>query len=115
MSPEEIVAGQLAAYNRRDLQQFLSYYVDEAPVFEFPSGKELVDRSGPAFGSRYERLFQTSPDLHAELLSRVVHGNVVIDQERVSGFMGDDVRDAVAIYQVGAQRIEKVWFVTDPA
>ncbi|GAA4525277.1 nuclear transport factor 2 family protein [Amycolatopsis samaneae] len=112
MSPEEIVAGQLAAYNRRDLEEFLGYYVEDVPVFGFPSGNELADRSGPAFRGRYERLFADSPGLHAELLSRAVHGNVVIDHERVSGFRDDDTaRFAVAIYQVGPERIEKVWFV----
>lgn len=110
MSPEEIVAGQLAAYNRRDLEEFLTYYVDEAPVFGFPSGVELTDRSGPAFRTRYEQLFNGSPNLHAELLSRAVHGSVVVDHERVSGFLGDEVRYALAFYQVGPKQIEKVWF-----
>lgn len=111
MTPEEIVAGQLAAYNRRDVDEFLSFYVPQVPVHGFPSGKELADRSGSAFRSRYQHLFESSPHLHAELLSRVVHGSVVIDHERVSGFLGGDVREAVAMYQVGPERIEQVWFV----
>jgi hypothetical protein len=112
MIVDEIVAGQLAAYNRRDLEAFLSFYVDEVKVYGFPSGAELPDRSGRAFRSRYHRLFQSSPLLKAELLSRIVHGNMVVDSERVSGFMNDEsVRHAVAIYQVGATKIEKVWFV----
>ncbi|MEA3130544.1 MAG: hypothetical protein QOF46_2339, partial [Paraburkholderia sp.] len=112
MVVEEIVAGQLAAYNRRDLEAFLGFYVDEVRVYAFPSGAEMTDRSGSAFRPRYHHLFQSSPSLKAELVSRAVHGNIVIDSERVSGFLNDDsVRHAIAIYQVGATKIEKVWFV----
>ncbi|MEV5238004.1 nuclear transport factor 2 family protein [Streptomyces cinnamoneus] len=110
MSPEEIVDGQLAAYNAGDLEKFLSYYVEDVPVHAFPSGEVLTDRSGPAFRERYGKLFASSPDLHAELVSRVTHGRIVIDQERVTGFMGDEVRTAVALYEVGEERIERVWF-----
>ncbi|MEU7167936.1 nuclear transport factor 2 family protein [Streptomyces morookaense] len=111
MSPEEIVDGQLAAYNARDLEAFLSFYAEDVPVHAFPGGEEMADRSGPAFRERYRELFASSPELHAELVSRVVHGRVVIDQERVSGFMGGDVRTAVAMYDVGPEKIERVWFV----
>ncbi|WP_436740139.1 nuclear transport factor 2 family protein [Streptomyces sp. BBFR102] len=110
MSPEEIVDGQLAAYNARDLERFLSYYAEDVPVLAFPSGEVLTDRSGPAFRERYAALFAGSPDLHAELVSRVTHGRLVIDQERVTGFMGGEERAAVALYDVGPERIEKVWF-----
>ncbi|MFF9867553.1 nuclear transport factor 2 family protein [Streptomyces sp. NPDC013953] len=110
MSPEEIVDGQLAAYNARDLERFLGFYAEDVPVLAFPSGEVLADRSGPAFRERYAALFAASPDLHAELVSRVTHGRLVIDQERVTGFMGDEERAAVAVYEVGPERIEKVWF-----
>ncbi|MEV4743282.1 nuclear transport factor 2 family protein [Streptomyces sp. NPDC049555] len=110
MSPEEIVDGQLVAYNARDLEAFLGYYAPDVPVHAFPSGEVLTDRSGPAFRERYAALFDASPHLHAELVSRVVHGRLVIDQEVVTGFLGDGVRTAVALYEVGADRIEKVWF-----
>ncbi|MEW2581374.1 nuclear transport factor 2 family protein [Streptomyces syringium] len=111
MSPQDIVDGQLAAYNAGDLETFLSYYIDDVPVHAFPSGDILTDRSGPAFRERYAKLFASSPDLHAELVSRVTQGRIVIDQERVTGFLGDEVRTAVAMYEVGEERIERVWFV----
>jgi hypothetical protein len=111
MRPEDIVAGQLAAYNQRDLEKFLSFFVDQVPIYSFPSGLEREDMSGPAFRGRYQRLFEESPALHAELLSRIVLGAIVIDHERITGFRGTEVREAVAMYQVGPQLIEKVWFV----
>ncbi|WP_424893212.1 nuclear transport factor 2 family protein [Streptomyces sp. XH2] len=110
MSPEEIVDGQLAAYNARDLEGFLAYYAEDVPVHAFPSGDVLPDRSGPAFRERYATLFAASPGLHAELVSRVTHGRIVIDQERVTGFMGHETRAAMAVYEVGQDHIERVWF-----
>ncbi len=80
-------------------------------MYAFPSGEVLTDRSGPAFRDRYAKLFASSPDLHAELVSRVTQGRIVIDQERVTGFMGGEERAAVALYEVGDERIERVWFV----
>lgn len=111
MKPEELVDGQLTAYNQRDLEKFLSFYVDLVPVHWFPSGIERQDVSGAAFRGRFQRLFEQSPELNAELLSRIVHGRIVIDHERITGFMGSEVREAVAIYRVGPRLIEQVWFV----
>lgn len=111
MTPEEIVQGQLDAYNARDLERFVEYYIPDVPVFAFPSGEVLADRSGTAFRGRYRNLFESSPDLRAELVSRVVNGRIVIDQERVTGFLGGPAVDAVAMYEVGAEKIERVWFV----
>ncbi|WP_367139235.1 MULTISPECIES: hypothetical protein [Streptomyces] len=41
---------------------------------------------------------------------RVTHGRIVIDQERVSGFMGGGTRTAPAMYEMGQDRIERVRF-----
>ena len=112
MMPEEIVAGQLEAYNDRDLERFLSYYLEDVTVRAFPSGEVLVDRSGPMFRSRYRQLFEESPELHAEVRTRIVHGRIVIDDELVTGFMGGQTRTATAIYDVGPDKIEQVWFVS---
>lgn len=34
----------------------------------------------------------------------------MIDQEVVTGLQGDQVRTAVALHEVGAEHVEKVWF-----
>ncbi|GGS44087.1 nuclear transport factor 2 family protein [Actinokineospora fastidiosa] len=111
MSPEDVVAEQLAAYNARDLDRFLSCYIEDVPVHAFPSGVELTDRSGPRFRERYEALFASSPNLHAELLSRVAHGRIVIDQELVTGFNNSETRAAAAMYEVHEDKITRVWFI----
>jgi hypothetical protein len=111
MSAEEIVDAQVAAYNARDIDAFLRCYGPDTVVRGFPSGTELADRSGPAFGARYRSLFEASPNLRAEIVSRVVRDRIVIDHERVSGFRGDAVIEAVVIYEVGPEVIGRVWFL----
>ncbi|HSW82906.1 MAG TPA: hypothetical protein VLH12_05490, partial [Usitatibacter sp.] len=49
------------------------------------------------------------PNLHAEILSRIVMGNKVIDHERVSG-IGEKPLEAVAVYEVADGLIKTVWF-----
>ncbi|MEO6082465.1 MAG: nuclear transport factor 2 family protein [Umezawaea sp.] len=111
LSPEEIVAGQLAAYNARDLERFLGFYVDDVPVATFPAGEVMADRSGTEFRERYRELFDSCPDLHAKLVTRVVHGRIVIDHELVTGVGNGESRSTVAMYEVGREKIERVWFV----
>jgi hypothetical protein len=114
VSPEEIVDAQVAAYNARDLDQFLRCYAADVQVHGFPSGRRLADRSDGAFADRYRALFEASPDLHAEIVARVVHGRIVVDQERVTGFRGSEAVNAAVIYEVGPDVIERVWFLDAP-
>ena len=57
----------------------------------------------------YSQMFENTPNLHCELLGRIVQGNIVIDQERVQ--FGDKIVEAVAIYHVENNKINKVYFI----
>ena len=48
-------------------------------------------------------------DLHAELVSRMVLGNKVIDHERIVG-VGEGTMEAAAVYEVRDGLICAVWF-----
>jgi hypothetical protein len=111
MSPEEIVDGQLAAYNAGDLDAFLDHFVENVPVLSFPSGEVMADRSGAAFRERFRTLFADHPGVKATLVSRVVTGNIVVDQEHITNPTSGEVRTVVAMYEVGPARIERMWFV----
>ena len=54
-------------------------------------------------------MFENTPNLRCELLGRIVQGNIVIDQERVQ--FGDKIVEAVAIYHVENNKINKVYFI----
>lgn len=107
--PVEIVQQQVEAYNARDLDAFMDFYTDDVKIYAYPdsllhSGKEEMRK-------RYQKRFESSPDLHAEIVDRLTYGNYVIDHEKVTGFNGDGTVTAVAIYKVRGDKIEKVWFI----
>jgi hypothetical protein len=107
-TPEQAVQHQLDAYNARDLPRFLEVYEDDVVVYRLPS-------KVPAFTglAQLAELYRTErfnlPELRAELVNRIVVGNVVIDHERVHG-VRDHPFEVAASYQVVAGRIRTVWF-----
>jgi len=108
----KVVNEQLDAYNARDLDRFLQCYVENVKVCAFPSGEELLEASGTNFKQRYKNLFEMSPNLNCQLVSRCLHGNIVMDQEIVTGFNNStETKNALAIYEVKNDKISRVWFV----
>lgn len=108
--PEMLAQKQLDAYNIQDLEEFLSVYREDVTIMEFPTNK--VTTSGiEGMRIRYGNLFKEHPNNHAELLSRIVHGNKVVDHELVTGRDNSEPKKAVAIYEIEGEKISKVWFL----
>jgi len=108
-APVEVVQAQVEAYNRRDLDGFLSFYADDAQIFEYPD--HLLMSGKDAMRERYQKLFEPAPALHAAILHRVTFERFVIDQERVTGRPDGVPIEAVAIYEVKDGRIVRVTFL----
>ena len=83
MDPEQVVQGQVEAFNARDVERFLGYYREDA-VLEDGAGHVLA-QGRAAIRALYGPLFAQSPDLHAEVVRRIVVGPWVIDEERGTG------------------------------
>ena len=109
VSPESLAQQQLDAYNARDIDAFLKPYSEEVEIYNFPD--QLMYTGKATMRQNYAQMFDNTPDLHCELVKRIVLGNTVIDQERVTGFGPGRVVEAVAIYKVEGDRIAKVYFV----
>ena len=108
-TPVELAQKQLNAYNYLNLDQFLVPYSDSVVVMEFPSdlryeGKEQMIKT-------YEQMFNYAPELHAELKSRMTLGNVVIDEEWVTGIPGIEGISAIVIYTIENNKIQKIQFI----
>lgn len=88
---------QVEAYNARDIEAFVACYADEIG-FEDENG-QLRTAGRDELRKRYGELFASAPNLHAEIASRIRVGSYVVDEERVTGLPGGDVR-AVAIYRL---------------
>jgi hypothetical protein len=102
------VQRQLDAYNARDLERFLSEYADDIVVYRPPAAAPAIVGKA-AFAAHYANNRFNLPELHAQLLNRIVSGNIVVDQEQVTGLPGG-VMAAIAVYQVRDGKIQAVWF-----
>lgn len=108
MTIQDPVQRQLEAYNARDLARFVAEYADDVRVYRAPSGTPVLE-GRTAFANHYATHRFNLPDLHAEVLSRMVVGNKVIDHERVSG-VREQPFDAAVVYEVVDGLIRTVWF-----
>jgi len=108
-SPETIVDAQLAAYNRRDLEGFLSVYAEDAVLADYPN---QVTQTGKAEMRTRYRLRFSNPSVHAEIIKRVTFGRFVIDHERVVAAPPAEGKiEAVAIYEIKDGKIVRVTFL----
>jgi putative hydrolase of HD superfamily len=82
--PREIIDRQVAAYNRRDLEGFVECYAPDAVIVQ-PDGS-LLATGHDEIRTRYGELFDLSPGLRADIRNRIEVGDVVIDDEHITGF-----------------------------
>ena len=108
-SPEALAQRQLNAYNARDIEAFLACYHPDVKVYSYPD--QLMYQGKDKMRPGYSGMFENTPNLHCELVNRIVMGNVVVDQERVTGFSNGRVIKAAAIYTVVDGLITEVRFV----
>ena len=106
---EDIVQAQLDAYNTRDLARFVACYAEDARVYRPPVAEpSLAGRA--ALAAHYGAHRFNLPALHADLVSRMLLGNQVVDHERVHG-VTEQPFEAVVVYEVNAAGlIAAVWF-----
>jgi hypothetical protein len=107
MNPVDIVEEQLKAYNARDLERFAATYAEGIRIYRLPETQPAI--VGQAKLREVYRARFSSPNLHAEIVNRIVLGNKVIDHERVAGIKDIPI-EAVAVYEVAEGLIQVVWF-----
>ena len=108
MTPQQVAQRQLDAYNAHELDSFLACYHPQVEVYALPS-RQLQYVGIEGMRERYGPMFSKG-EVHARLVSRICVGNVVFDEEDVSG-IGIHNLHAVAIYEVENEQIRRIWFV----
>ena len=106
--PQVLVQRQLDAYNAHNLNDFLDCYAEDVCVRELASN-DVIAQGKPAMRELYASLFESSPLLHARVLTRITEGHTVVDHEEVEG-LGDTIERTVAIYRIEGATIQDVWF-----
>ena len=106
-TPTALAQRQLNAYNCRNIDAFLEPYADDVEIYTYPD--KLLSKGKEGMRKTYSKMFDNTPNLHCELVGRIVQGNIVIDKERVQ--FGDKIIHAVAIYHIENNKISKVYFI----
>ena len=106
-TPIALAQRQLNGYNFRNIEAFLEPYAEDVEVFVLPD--KLLFKGKEEMRKAYSTRFDNTPDLHFELMNRIVQGNMVIDKERIQE--GGKKREAVAMFQVEGNKIKKVYFI----
>jgi len=110
MTPEQIVQGQLDAYNARDIDAFMAFWAPDAQIFAHPA--TLLADGAEQICARHLIWFQ-EPNLFGRLVHRAVIGNRVVDQEVVTRRFpqGPGWVDVIGIYELAGDKIAKAWFI----
>lgn len=92
--PHTVIDAQLDAYSARDIEAFAAYYAED--VVATRDGIAFVTGKGE-LRTKYQALFDASPDLHLTIADRRIDGERVYDAEVVTGHFGskDELRAAV--------------------
>jgi hypothetical protein len=100
-SNTELIDSEVDAYRDRDLDRFLSFFDEDVVVTDFEGNVLMNGIEG--LRSNYQPLFENSPDLTVEVVSRIESGAFVVDLEHLEGFVNPpypQIFDATCIYLV---------------
>lgn len=106
-TPGALAQRQLNAYNIRNIDAFLEPYADDVEIYNYPD--KLISKGKEQMRANYSKRFESTPNLHCELLGRIVQGNIVIDKERVQ--FATEIVEATVMYHIENNKIKKVYFI----
>jgi len=101
------VKAQLDAYNKRDIDGFVNSFSEDIIAYDYPN--KFSYKGKAEFKKIFTDYFASTPDLHSDIITRIVLGNIVIDEEYVTN-NGDNFY-SVAIYEVAKGKIVKMTFL----
>lgn len=110
--PAQIVDAQIRAYEAGDADAFAALYAEDAVCAALPSGR-VIAAGREDIRRVWGAVFAHSPR-QVTIARRMVEGRYVIDAERVLVEATGTLIAATAIYLVGEQLIERVWFLDQP-
>jgi len=108
-SPASLIQRQLDAYNRKDVEGWLSTYAEDARQYQLHG--DCIASGHHQLRQRIEQRF-AEPHLQARLLSRVVMQHIVVDHEVVTRDLpeGQAEVEMICIYEIANGLIQTASF-----
>lgn len=111
LTPEEIVQAQTDAYNKHDLERFMSFFSPDVKIYDFRTGA-ITENNFEDCYKAFKEVFDLSPNLHSSTVKRITYSNIVIEHERIDGRKGSkEPLEIVFIAEVVDQKINKVTYI----
>ncbi|AEW00612.1 amidohydrolase [Niastella koreensis] len=107
-SPEMLVQQQVNGYNIHNIDAFLAPYSDNVVIYD-ADGKVLMKGKQEIRGE-YTKYFNKTPDLHCQIVNRMVMGNTVVDQEKLTS-ANRKPSEGIAVYKIDNGKIVTVHFI----
>lgn len=107
VAPETLVQRGIDAYNAHDAHAFASVYAPEMQLHDL--GGDLFLSGRDALEERYGLLFLNAPNIHVEIVKRMIIGNVVIDEEKITRTPSGNDAHVGVIYEIEHGAIARVW------
>jgi hypothetical protein len=105
MTIEEIIDIQMQAFNNRSITEMMPLYSDDIKVYNF-SDHQLTVNNKTECEEMFRKLFEQSPNLHAEIIKTIFFDAKAILHEYVSGRNGDNTKkEQVVIFDIEDQKI----------
>ena len=109
MAPGQIVTRQIEAYNNKDIEANMVLFSDNFKMIRFSDGHVIINGKEEC-RKMYYQLFSNSPDLFAEVISRIDFDNKIILHEYVQGRNGIKEKTAqLIIFEIVNNKIAKIY------
>jgi imidazolonepropionase-like amidohydrolase len=108
LSPLEVVEMQALAYNAHNLDLYMLTMHDSIQIFRLPLN--TVDLEGKDSVRKGYEFLNSSPDLYARILNRIVEENMIVDHEEVFFQGATKPFYGIAIYYVRGGKIRRMYF-----
>jgi imidazolonepropionase-like amidohydrolase len=107
-TPEMLVQQQVNGYNLRNIDAFLAPYSDSVVIYDV-DGKLLM-KGKEEIRTEYTKYFNKVPELHCQIVNRMVLGNTVVDQEILTSATRKP-SEGIAVYKIEHGKIVTVHFI----
>lgn len=104
---DETVQSHIEPFNKRDLEAFAAVFTDDVVVSRFPTEEMYTGKA--AFKTNYSAFYAKTPEVHVEVTNRIVFGNTVIDEEKVT--IGKRIKRQATMYEVQNGKIKSMTFI----
>lgn len=109
-TPAAVVKRQFETYNRQDLDAYMDCFSPDIEMFVFGEAVPFLSGHAAVRAFYRDKRFKI-PGLRAELLNEIVLGDTVVYLETLIGLTPGGEVTAIAIHQVEAGRIRRMWFI----